>query len=275
MDFRQQHAIITGGSSGIGKATAKLLASKGAHISIMARTQATLDEAKKEIEAARASGDQKVVALSADVSDRGQVEAAIQSAIAQVGAPDLLFTYAGLSHPGYFMDIPIDVFEKLMAVNYLGTLYAVRAVTPSMQQRRRGHIVLMSSAAGIVGVYGYTAYCPTKFAVRGFGETLRAELKPSGIRVSVVYPPDTDTPQLTEENKIKPLETKMISGNVKVWSADAVARVVLQGIERGAFNITPGLEPTLLGWLHSVAAPGLRWYFDGIVKDAAKKKSPA
>src|SRR5260221_11304511 len=97
MNFENQHAIITGGSSGIGKATAKLLAKEGANITIIARTQSTLDAAKSEIEAARANPSQKVLAISADVSNREQIEKAVETAIAQNGAPDRLFTYAVIS----------------------------------------------------------------------------------------------------------------------------------------------------------------------------------
>ncbi len=272
MNFENQHAIITGGSSGIGKATAKLLAKEGANITIIARTQATLAAAKAEIEAARANPTQKVVAISADVSNREQIENAVQSAITQNGAPDLLFTYAGISHPGYFFNIPNDVFEQVMAINYFGTLYTIRAAASAMRERKQGHIVLMSSVAGLIGVYGYTTYCPTKFAVRGLAETLRGELKPFGIKVSIVYPPDTDTPQLHEENKIKPEETKKISGNVKPVSAESVAMAGIKGMQSGTFSITPGFEPSVIGRLHSLINPVLQWYFDDIVAKTAKSK---
>ena len=99
MKFDRQHAIITGGSSGIGKATAQLLASKGCQISLIARTQGKLEAAKAEIEAARASPNQCVLAISADVSERMQIEVAIKSAIDQIGPPDLLITSAGIARP--------------------------------------------------------------------------------------------------------------------------------------------------------------------------------
>ena len=265
MKFYQQHAIITGGSSGIGKATAKLLASQGCHISIIARNPRKLEAAKAEIGAARANLHQRVVAISADVSDRLQVEAAIHEAIAQIAPPDLLIASAGIAHPGYFQELPIEVFERTMAINYFGSLYSIRAALPAMEKRQRGHIVLISSGAGLIGICGYTAYSPTKFALRGLAESLRGELKPLGIRVSVVYPPDTDTPQLEEENKTKPLETKQITGTAGTWSAQKVAIEIVRGIEKKSFAIAPGLEMTLLGRLHSLLAPGLNWYFDRIV----------
>ncbi len=272
MKFERQHAIITGGSSGIGKATAQLLASKGCQISLIARTQGKLEAAKAEIEAARASPNQRVLAISADVSERMQIEAAIKSAIDQIGPPDLLITSAGIARPGYFQQLPIEVFERTMAVNYFGSLYSIRAALPVMEERQQGHLVLVSSGAGLIGIYGYSAYSPTKFALRGLAESLRGELKPSGVGVSIVYPPDTDTPQLEAENKTKPLETKAIAGTAKTWSAQGVAREIVRGIEKQSFAIAPGLEMTLLERLHSLIAPGLNWYFDRIAAKVDRVK---
>lgn len=272
MRFNQQHAIITGGSSGIGKATALLLAKAGAHISIIARTQATLEAATADIEAARANSTQQVIAISADVADREQIEQAIQSAIAQIGPPDLLITSAGIARPGYFQDIPIDVFERTMSINYFGTLYSIRAVLPAMAQRKQGHIVLISSGAALMGLYGYTPYSPSKFALRGLAESLRGELKVMGLRTSIIYPPDTDTPQLIAENKTKPPETKLITGTAKTWSAEGVAKAIMRGMEKGRFAIAPGLEMTLLEKLHSLLSPLINTYFDGLVTKARREQ---
>lgn len=265
MDFYQQHAIITGGSSGIGKATAIMLAREGAHVSIIARHQDRLKIAKAEIEAERAYSEQRIIWLSADVADRTQIEQAIATAIEEVGTPDLLITSAGIAHPGYFHQLSLQVFEETMAINYFGTLYAIEAVLPLMMQKQQGHIAIVSSGAGLIGIYGYTPYSPTKFALRGLAESLRGELKYLGIHISIVYPPDTDTPQLAAENLTKPAETKLITGTAKTWSAEGVAKVILRGIKRKEFAITPGLEMKLLHAWHSCLAPILNWYFDGIV----------
>ena len=264
VNTENQHAIITGGSSGIGKAIARQLAQQGAHISIIARGEARLNEAQAEIEQVRKSSAQKVLALTADVSDRSQAEQAIKTAIEQLGPPTLLVTSAGIAQPGYFQDIPIDVFEQTMAVNYFGTLYCIRAALPAMEQQRQGHVAIISSGAALVGLYGYSAYGPSKFAVRGLAETLRAELKPVGVKVAITYPPDTDTPQLIEENKTKPPATKKITATAKLWSADDVARVILKGMSQNRFEISPGIEIGILTRLHSLIAPLLNQYFDRI-----------
>lgn len=265
MKFAQKHAIITGGSSGIGKATAKLLAQEGANISIIARNVSNLESTQAEIEAVKANQNQKIICISADVSDQIQVEEAIQMAINKIGIPDLLITSAGIAHPGYFQELPIEVFERTMAINYFGTLYSIKAVLPSMEARKKGHIVMISSGAGLIGIYGYTPYSPTKFALKGLAESLRGELKSLGINISIVYPPDTDTPQLEIENKTKPLETKIITGTAKTWHPEEVARQIVAGIENKLFAITPGLEMTILGRFYSLLSPLLNWYFDRII----------
>lgn len=261
-----QHAIITGGSSGIGKAIAVLLAKEGINISIIARRPEVLDIAKIEILAAAIHSEQQVNCYIADVSIRAQIEAAIAQSIQALGAPDLLITSAGIAHPGYFEELPLEIFEKTMAVNYFGSLYAIKSALPAMQKKQQGRIVILSSGAALIGLYGYTAYGSSKFALRGLAESLRGELKCSGIGVSIVYPPDTDTPQLVAENLTKPAETKLITGSAKTWSAEAVARAILTGIKRNDFAITPGLEIKLLQVLHSLIAPILNWYFDKLVK---------
>ncbi|NJO93640.1 MAG: SDR family oxidoreductase [Hydrococcus sp. RM1_1_31] len=268
MKFNGQHAIITGGSSGIGKATAKLLVSKGSNVSIIARDRTKLEAAKAEIEAAKINPSQQIFTAAADVAHGQQIEKQIQTCIDTIGTPDILITSAGIAHPGYFQELPIEIFEQTMAINYFGSLYCIKAVLPSMEKQQRGHLVLVSSGAGLIGIYGYTPYSPTKFALKGLAESLRGELKPLGISISIVYPPDTDTPQLEAENKTKPPETKLITGTAKTWSAEAVARKIIQGIEQKSFMITPGSEMSVLGKFHSLLLPGLNWYFDRLVKQA-------
>ena len=266
MKYLNQHAIITGGSSGIGKATAKLLAQQGANISLIARDRPKLEIAQQEIIAVTANSNQKILIFAADVAKQPEIETTIHKAIAQLGAPEILITSAGIAHPGYFAQLPLAVFEDTMAVNYFGSLYSIRAALPAMEEEQRGNIVLISSGAALIGIYGYTAYCPSKFALRGLAESLRGELKPRGIRVKIIYPPDTDTPQLAAENKIKPTETKMITATAKTWTAEAVAQQIIRGVDRGQFVVTPGTELTILNRFHSLLAPLLNWYFDRIVK---------
>jgi 3-dehydrosphinganine reductase len=271
--FQNQHALITGGSSGIGKATACQLAAQGANITIIARGADRLAAAKVEIKQARASAEQRVLTVVADVSDRAQAEAAVQQAVAQLGAPDIVMTSAGMVQPGLFRDLPVETFEKTAALNYLGTVYVLKAALPGMIERRRGQFVLISSGAGLVGVYGYTSYSPTKFALHGLAQALRAELKPDGIRVMVVYPPDTDTPQLAEENRTKLEETRRINGAAKVLQPEEVASAIVSGIQHNRFSITPGLEMSVLSRLGSLIEPAMNWYMDSVVRSVQRTRN--
>jgi len=263
-----RHVIVTGGSSGIGKAVARLYAAEGREVTILARRPDVLEQAREEIDRARGTAGGHTLTFAADVADRDGVTAALNQAITEAGSAEVLLTSAGIVEPGYFQDLPPESFDRQMRVNYFGTLNAIHAVLPAMRERGSGRIVMVSSGAGLIGIFGYTAYCPTKFALRGLAESLRGELRRDGIGVSIVYPPDTDTPQLREENKTKPAETKAITGSAKVWSADGVARAIRDGVARGRFAITPGWEMTWLARLHSLIRPILDRHFDGLARKA-------
>jgi 3-dehydrosphinganine reductase len=268
VNFEGASAIVTGGSSGIGKATAKTLASRGANVFLIARESHRLEAAVKEVEAERRSPHQQVAALPADVRDYEAVEGAVAAAVDRGGAPDILVTCAGIARPGYFEDLPLSVFRDAMDTNYFGTLHAIKAVVPHMIEQRAGHIVTVSSVAGFMGVFGYSAYGPSKYAVLGLSETLRSELKPHGISVSVLIPPDTDTPQLREEDKYKPAETRLISGTISPASPEKVAQALVEGIEQGRHLIIPGLESKVIYRLKGLSCSLVNWYTDRMVAKA-------
>jgi 3-dehydrosphinganine reductase len=220
------HAIVTGGSSGIGLALVRRLAGRGDRVTALA-----LDDA--DLAALAAHPPSSAVHVAAvDVSDRAAVGDAIGEAERGRGPCDLLVTCAGIVRPGRFWELPDEEFTRHLDVNYLGTVWPVRAVVPGMIERGAGTIVMISSFAGLLGVYGYGAYSPSKFAVRGLAEVLRMELKPHGIHVAGVYPSDVDTPMLAAENKLKPPETFAVSGNAKQLTPDQVVDAILRGIQR-------------------------------------------
>lgn len=243
--------LITGGSSGIGLALAKLLAARGAHVWLAAREPGRLASALNEVELARSSTAQRCGTVQADLSIPAQAGAAVAEVSRSAGIPDVVINSAGAAHPGYVQDLPLDIFRWMMEINYFATVYVTKAVLPGMLERRSGHILNISSLAGLHGFFGYTAYGASKFAVTGFSEALRAELKPHGIRVSVVFPPDTDTPQLAYENRYKPAETKALSGAANVLPVEKVAQAILRQAERGHYMIFPGSEARLIHLLSS------------------------
>jgi 3-dehydrosphinganine reductase len=259
------HVLITGGSQGIGLALAHRALARGARVSVVARDPARLAAAEDELEA-RAGDPTRVAAEPADVTDPDAFERALGLLSAQFGPVDVLVTNAGGARPGHFEELPAEVFTTQMTLNYFGTLHPIRAVVPSMIERRRGHLMLVSSAAGLVGVYGYSAYSPAKFAVRGLAETLRAELRPYDIRVSCAYPPDTDTPGLASENTTKPEATARISSTIKVRSADAVAKSIATGIERDQIVVTADSSTALLARGAGLLGPIVRATMDRHVR---------
>jgi 3-dehydrosphinganine reductase len=267
------HVLVTGGSSGIGLETARRALARGARVSVIARNAERLTRAVDELE--HDSAPTRVAGEPADVTDPKRLDAAIALLVAQFGPVDVLVTCAGEARPGHFEQLSPQVFEDQMALNYFGTLHAVRAVVPTMLERRGGHLVLVSSTAGLVGVYGYSAYAPTKFALRGLAETLRAELKPYGIVVSCAYPPDTDTPGLTRENLEKPEATARISAAVKVRSPAVVAAAMIRGVERDRLVITADPGTALLTRAGGLLGPYLRASFDRHVRRAAASSRDA
>jgi 3-dehydrosphinganine reductase len=238
--YKGKKAIITGGSSGIGKATACLLAKGGAHVCIVGRDALKLEKACAEIKAAAGNGGCKVLPVSLDVSDRSAIKSAAAGIVRDLGGVDLLINCAGITWPGYVQAIPDEVWDSMIQVDYMGTVNMVRAFLPYFMEQKHGSIANISSTCGFMGVFGYSAYCPAKFAVVGFSESLRQDLLLYNINVSVLFPPDTDTPQLHGENKIKPPETKALSGNIKVMKPETVALALLKGIAGHKFTIVPG-----------------------------------
>ncbi len=249
--WNNKTVLITGGSSGIGLALGRLLAAQGGHVWLIARRREVLEAALEQVKAAAIRPEQRFGMVSADLSVPEQAFSAVEQVKGQAGVPDMVINSAGAAHPGYVQDLSAEIFRWMMAVNYFATAYVTKAVLPGMLARRSGHIINISSAAGFIGVFGYTAYGASKFAVAGFSEVLRAEMKQYGIRVSVVFPADTETPQLDYENQFKPPETKAISGTAKAMKPEQVARIILRQAAKGRFLIFPALDVQLIYWLNT------------------------
>ncbi|MCA9665290.1 MAG: SDR family oxidoreductase [Myxococcales bacterium] len=271
--FKDKKVFITGGSSGIGKSTAALLARNGANVIIGARNEAKLETALGQIEAVADSAEQITDKVVIDIADKASVSAARDAVLERLGGLDVLINNAGIAQPGYVQELSDDVFEQQMRVNYFGTVNVTRAFLPTFVEQHSGHICNVSSLLGFMGVFGYTAYAASKFAVVGFSDCLRQELLPHGVGVSVVYPADVDTPQLAEENQYKPAETKAVSGNVKVMHPDAVAEAMLKGIASGRYNIVPGFGSKFTHFMYRHFPWMVRATIDGDVKKATRARN--
>lgn len=246
IEFSGKNVFITGGSSGIGLALAKLLAAQGANITILARREDQIKKAVAEVRSHCINPDQIIFTLSGDVGNLEIIWPLLVEYEKKYGTPDFLINSAGITYPGKFSVLPPEIFRDLANINYLGTVYVSRAFVNGMIRRGNGWIVNISSMAGFIGTYGYSGYGASKYAVRGFSDVLRAELKPRGVKVSVVYPPDTLTPQLEFEKDLKPSITKELADNAGVMTADNVARIIIRDMVRGRYTILPGF----LSWFY-------------------------
>jgi len=231
--------IVTGGSSGMGLATAKLYAARGCDVAIIGRSAGKLAAATSELRAIATAPGQRIESRAADLSNFEAARGAIDSLVESGFGPDILVNSAGVIVPGEFATMPLANFESNIDNGYWSVVYPCRAAVPHMLARGRGSIVNVSSVAGYLGIYGYTGYSSAKFAVMGFTEALRFEMKPHGISVHVVCPPDTDTPALAFEHTLRPAETDVIAGNIKPISPEKVAEAIVRGVARGKYLIIP------------------------------------
>ena len=264
------HVIITGGSSGIGLTLARIYASRGARISLLARTISALETAHAEL--SKGGNADAIRIESADVADEGQTAAAIARCEEALGPCDILIACAGIVEPGLFDVVSTAAFERQIRTNLFGSIHAVRSVYAGMKQRRTGRIVLVSSGAGLIGIYGYTGYSASKFALHGFAEALRSEARPHGVKISVCFPPDTETPQFTRELEHRPLEAAVIMGRVAPWTADAVAHRIARAIDKGRFEVFFGWTLLALGRFGSTVKPFLNWWFDRAILRISRRQ---
>ncbi|GAB4817499.1 hypothetical protein N2152v2_004545 [Parachlorella kessleri] len=246
-----KHVLITGGSKGIGLALAEEFVRRGSHVTVVARKQVDLVDALQMLTGLSETLGLscKLQALSADTSNPEQITEALRKAIDVAGPIDVLICNAGLSLPGRFVDQDMEMFERQVQVNYLGTVATVKAALPAMLARKQGHIVLVASALAVLGFAGYASYAPSKWAVRGLADCLRNELQGTGVTVSVGYPPDTDTPGYAHEQLSKPDICKQVNKALgsELFPASKVAQLLARGIERGAYHLpTPDLGQVLL-----------------------------
>ena len=240
--------FITGGSAGIGLATAQQLNAKGTQVCLFARGEANLQVAKNAM-AHTAS----CHIFPVDAADYDALKIAFEKAIAEVGTPDVLINCAGRAIPMNFENITTAQMRQTLQVNFETAWNACHIIVPQMKATG-GTIVNTSSVGGLIGVFGYTDYSASKFALIGFSEALKQEVAKYNIRVQVLCPPDTETPGYKIENKTKPAETLAISASAKLMTADNMATAFLKKLGTKQFFIFGNFD-SKLSWFMKRHAP--------------------
>jgi short-subunit dehydrogenase len=257
-DFRDQVAVITGASAGIGRALAIKLAGQGAKVVIAARRIERLESVAAECRALGA----EVLVVPTDVTDEMQCKTLIEKTIAAFGRLDLLVNNAGLTVTSLFDEFrDLDLFRYNVNVNFYGAVYCTYYALPYLKQTK-GRIAVISSAGGIAAIPGNSSYCSSKYALHGFFESLRMELSTSGVSVTMICPWWVRT-EFHEAMLNKDGVPRGISGRAiytkRTMSAERCAEVALQAAYHRRRQVLMGLAP--LAACLKVLAPGfLDWF---------------
>ena len=239
-DFTDVVAVITGGASGIGLATARTLHSRGAHIVLADINSSGLLQARNLIHQHNSEAPGQILTITTDVTNESQVNELMLQTSAAFGRIDLVVTSAGIGRGGAIDTFSASDMQTMMNINFMGTYHCVQAALPTMRQQQSGHFVFLSSVAGKFGVPLLSAYCASKWAVRGFSSALRAELHGTGIGITTVYPAWVDTPMVKqEENSLNMIDI------VVMLTPDQVASDILQAVKNEQRDLTLAPNPDI------------------------------
>lgn len=247
--YQPRLALITGASSGLGLAFAKALAARNTELILVARRQTALESARDAIHAQTPTA--RITLAATDVSDSQQL-ASLMEVSQKQGDLDLLINSAGILRVDTFENMTATDFREQIEINLMGTVNMVRTCLPQLK-RTQGHIVNISSLAGTTGVFGGSAYCASKYAINGFTESLRYELKQHGVSVHLVCPGEFSSPMLDALQGNRLPENEVHAGAIPRVTAEDVAGDTLKGIGQEKFFIVPGQ-------LARIAAAGIRHF---------------
>ncbi|HQP31274.1 MAG TPA: SDR family oxidoreductase [Deltaproteobacteria bacterium] len=270
--FEGKLVYITGGSSGIGLEMGKIFAARGADLLLMARGVEKLQDARKAVQACRLHGSQRIETLSVDVADPRDVQTKMSGALEDLGAPDILISSAGINkYADRFENISYEMFDEVMKINLYGPRTMIQTLLPAMEQKK-GHIVVLSSAAAFFGMFGYTAYGTSKAALLGLCDSLRYELKPKGMTLTVVCPGEVDTPMNIDEARTLPREGRAGKNFSSLMTPEDAAREIVAAIERKQYLFIPGGSTRLLYLLHRLTGGWLtRSTSDAVIRLARRR----
>ncbi len=246
-------AIITGASSGIGRALAMELAARGARIIVTARREERLSALVEELSAP----DRKAIAVAGDITDRRLRERLIQTAVDELGGLDILINNAGIGAVGPFADADEDRLRKIMEVNFFAPLELTRLALPVLAEGNSPIVVNVSSVLGHFAVPGKSEYCASKFALHGFTDALREELA-GGIDVLLVSPSTTDS-EFFDQVIAKPGAESVTVSSVKM-TPEKVAQKTVSAIVRGRREVILSTGGKLLVWADRLFPSLVSWH---------------
>lgn len=239
-DYSGAVAVVTGGASGIGLATARALAAQGAHVALADVNEDGLQAAADDVRAHATDATTQVITVVTDVTDEAQVRELMRRALELTGRLDLVVACAGIGRGGRIEDLPAPDMRRMLDVNVMGVYHCVQTALPAMRARGSGQFVLLSSVAGKLGVPTLSGYCASKWAVRGFSIAMRAELYGSGVGITTVYPAWVDTPmfrQATEQSNGLELRVML--------TPEQVADEILEAAQEGRRDLTLAPNPDI------------------------------
>ena len=249
-EFVGQVAVVTGGGSGIGRATALLLARLGAVVHVADLNQQGAEDVAREINAQGG----RAGAHAADVTSPASVEALAERVFSEEGGVDLLHNNAGVGHAGPIEETSLEEWQRVLGVNLMGVVHGVHAFVPRMlSQGRPAHVVNTASMAGLVAVADMAPYCTSKHAVVGLSESLNAELSPRGIHVTALCPGIIDTPLIPGAHLDGGLTAQR--GRIERFyrrfgsSPDVVAEALVDAVRRKQLIRTVPRHHVVPGWL--------------------------
>jgi len=242
--FNNKAAIVTGASSGIGKAICYELAKYNARLVLAARRIDLLEELAKDLNPVEA------FPCPTDVTDTEAVRALVEKSISQYGQVDYLFNCAGSFTAGGLGDLSEETITGMMDLNYLGTVRCIKAVVPVMQQQGSGHIINLSSLLGKFVMPGSTAYSASKFAIAGFSKALRRELKYSGINLTVIYPGFVYTPMVCAH--LDSVQNSILYRTTANYPPEKAAKAILKAVSKRKNELIIPAQNIMAAYLYAL-----------------------
>ncbi len=258
--YRGKRAFLTGAASGIGRALAKRLALEGASLIMADRDQKGLEKTLSDIQALKGEGEIYLL----DAADRDAVHDLAQRLCQREGGVDLVISCAGILNAALVEELSYEDLERVMEVNFWGMVYGTKAFLHHLLEKGEGHIVNISSMYGLVGIPSQSAYNASKFAIRGFTDSLRHELRQSGVSVSCVYPGGVLTnlarniilPQSRDSDAKRREFSEFFDKQFARTSAEKAADVIVRGMKKKKSRIRVGPDAYLMDWLERLFPTG-------------------